>query len=61
MVYVAYLAIALALSVDAFAAFLSYACLEEKEKFLRLFTTANWYITYCFSYCKFLYNEVFSN
>ncbi|MDD3382000.1 MAG: manganese efflux pump [Bacilli bacterium] len=32
MLYVTYFAIALALSVDAFAAFLSFACLEEKKK-----------------------------
>ncbi len=38
MVYVAYLAIALALSVDAFAAFLSYACLEEKKKSFYVFS-----------------------
>jgi len=62
MIYVAYFVIALALSVDAFAAFLSYACLEEKkEKFLCLCTTANWYITYCFPYYKLLHYEVFSN
>lgn len=37
MIYVAYFVIALALSVDAFAAFLSYACLEEKKKSFYVF------------------------